>query len=86
MTEDELDEEYDSIEYALKHLSLIVNELEDLDYWKNELYDLENFREKLENRQLELDALYEGDIPDLERDLFEQDMRYQEELDRRWGI
>ena len=59
MNEDELDEECESIEYALNKISLVINELEDLDYWRTELGDLEDFKEKLENRQLELDGYYE---------------------------
>lgn len=87
MSEDEIDEELESIEYAKKHIDLVINELEDLDYWRTELQDLENFKEKLENRELDLDGFYEEDNEYLrEKDLVYQDMRYEQELDRRWGI
>lgn len=87
MSEDEIDEELESIEYAKKHIDLVINELEDLDYWRTELQDLVDFKEKLENRELDLDSFYEEDNEYLrEKDLVYQDMRYEQELDRRWGI
>ena len=51
MTEEQIDEELEAIEYALDKAELIINELEDIDYWKSELEDIRFFMDKLYVRQ-----------------------------------
>ena len=55
MTEDQIDEELGAIEYAHQHINLVINELEDIDYWRDELYGLNEFLDKLEARQAEVE-------------------------------
>lgn len=56
MSEDEIDEELESIEYAQDKIELVINELEDLAYWRTELDLLEDFKDRLDIRLEEVKA------------------------------
>lgn len=83
-----MDSDLEKLKQAQKKISEILELLNDVDGIDDEYDQLMNvsyeFRELID--ELEMDFEEDPNIPNLERDLIIADMKYEEELDKRWGL